>query len=209
MRACRFKPRFSKYSCPASWYVTLPTVFFSVMTMLTGYEPRFAPQADMPRRPPTTSARLRAMPLPRGCCQVNSSRRELFRELRLLSSARNGRSQRFAKFFALSTRHPAIELAQIRNGPLAERRLLQIAVRTELRCYREQLLAARAGCQRDASPPAFVREQLRLVLGRARVRNLRALRVADTRVHVARATDGQTRAPLRRRASARRRRTND
>src|SRR4051794_35856030 len=94
----------------------------------------------------------------------------------------------FPKFGALSTCHPAVELAQIRNGLSAERRLLQIAVRAELRCYCEQLLTARSGFQRDASPPAFVREQLRLVLGGARVWNLRALCIADARVHVSRAT---------------------
>src|SRR5204862_8024218 len=102
---------------------------------------------------------------------------------------RTRRGNQPCEIFALALRHPAIELRQIRHWPLRERCLLQVSVGTELRCDRERVLSACGGCERDASPPGFVREQLGLVFGGERVGGLWALCIAHARVHMARAAD--------------------
>ena len=67
---------------------------------------------------------------------------------------------------------------------------MQVAIGAELGGHRDVGVAFGEGCP-DAYPPALVGGKIRGVLGGAGVGHLRALRVADARVHMARVRDRQ------------------
>ena len=96
------------------------------------------------------------------------------------------RNQRL-KPFALPSGHPRIDLVEIRNGRLRERRAVQVAVGSELWRHRALRDAARGLRPPESCPPAFVRFDGFAILRRGGVGDLRALIVADSRVGVVRA----------------------